>query len=158
MGDNKEFDDSARFWCVLLIVGGEKLLNIEDSSLVILGYQLLPLANSKLMGDNKEFDDWAIFWCVLPIVGGKLQNFEDSSLVILGYQLLPLATSKLIGDSEEFCNSAIFWCILLISGGEKLLYTSHQSEILHSLIFSRTNGARLKDSDGQQIGEMIKRS
>ena len=61
MGDNKEFNDSAIFWGVLLIVGGGKLQNIEDPSLVILGYQLLPLATSKLMGDNKEFNDSAIF-------------------------------------------------------------------------------------------------
>ena len=52
-----------------------KLQNIEDSSLVMLGFQLLPLATSKLMGDNKEFDDLALFLCVLLIVGeGKLQN------------------------------------------------------------------------------------
>ena len=94
MGDNKEFNNSAIFWGVLLIVGGGKLENIEDSSLVILDYQLLPLATSKLMGDNKEFNNSAIFWGVLFIVGrGKLQNIEDSSLVILSYQLLPLATS-----------------------------------------------------------------
>ena len=43
-----------------LLVGG-KLQNIKDSSLVILGYQLLPLATSKLMGDNKDFNDSAIF-------------------------------------------------------------------------------------------------
>ena len=49
MGDNKEFNDSAIFWGVLVIVGGGKLQKIEDSSLVILGYQLLPLATSKLM-------------------------------------------------------------------------------------------------------------
>ena len=56
-----------------------KFHNIEDSSLVIFGYQLLPLATSKLMGDNKEFHDSAIFWCVLLIVGGgKNQNIEDS--------------------------------------------------------------------------------
>ena len=30
----------------------KKLQNIEDPSLVILGYQLLPLDTSKLMGDN----------------------------------------------------------------------------------------------------------
>ena len=70
IGDNKEFNDSAIFWGVLLIVGGGKLQKIEDSSLVILGYQLLPLATSKLMGDNKEFNDSAIFWGVLVIVGG----------------------------------------------------------------------------------------
>ena len=96
MDDNKEFDDWAIFQCVLLIVGGGKLPNIEESSLAILGYQLLPLATSKLMGDNTEFDDSAKFWSVLVIVDrGKLQNIEDSSLVILGYELLPLATSKL---------------------------------------------------------------
>ena len=39
---NKEFDDSAVFWCILLIVGGGKLQNIDGSSLVILEYQLLP--------------------------------------------------------------------------------------------------------------------
>ena len=45
------------FLGVLLIVEGELIQNIEDSSLVILGYQLLLLATSTLMGDNKEFDD-----------------------------------------------------------------------------------------------------
>ena len=70
MGDNKEFNDSAIFWGILLIPGWWKLQNIEDSSLVILGYQLLPLATSKLMGDNKEFNDSAIFWGGLLIVGG----------------------------------------------------------------------------------------
>ena len=67
MGGNKELNDSAIFWHVLLIVGGRKLQNIEDSSLVILGYQLLP---NKLKGDNKGFNDLAIFWGVLLIVGG----------------------------------------------------------------------------------------
>ena len=63
--------------------------------MVILGYQLLPLATSKLMDDNKEFNDSVIFWGVLLIVdGGKLQNFEDASLADLGYQILPLATSQ----------------------------------------------------------------
>ena len=78
MGDHKKFNDSAIFGGVLLIIGGGKLQNIEDSSLVILGYQLLPLATGKLMGDNKEFNDSAIFWGVLLIIGGgKLQNIED---------------------------------------------------------------------------------
>ena len=76
---------------------------------MILGYQLLPIATSKLMGDNKELNDSATFYGVLLIVGGgKPQNIEDSSLVILGYQLLPLATSKLMGDNKEFNDSAIF--------------------------------------------------
>ena len=63
--------------------------------MVVLGYQLLPLATSKLIGDNNEFNDSAIFWGVLLIVGrGKLQNIENASLVDLGYQMLPLATSQ----------------------------------------------------------------
>ena len=95
MGEYKEFNDSAIFWGVLLIVGRGKFQNIEDSSSVILGYQLLPLATSKLMGDNKEFNDSAIFWGVLLMVGlWKLQNIEDSSLIDLGYQMLPLVTSQ----------------------------------------------------------------
>ena len=58
MDDNKEVDDSA-FW-VLLIIGGVKRQNIENPSLVILGYQFLPLATSKWIDDNKEFDDSAL--------------------------------------------------------------------------------------------------
>ena len=89
--------------------------------MVILGYQLLPLATSSLMGDNEEFNDSPIFWGVLLIVGeGKLQNIEDSPLVILGYQLLPIATSKLMGDNKEFNDSTICWGVLLIVGGGKL--------------------------------------
>ena len=49
---NRKFYDSAIFWGVLLIIEGGKIQNIEDSSLVILGYQLFPWATSKLMGDN----------------------------------------------------------------------------------------------------------
>ena len=78
MGDNKEFNDSVIFWGVLLIVGGGKLQNIEDPSLMILGYQLLPLVTNKLMGDNKEFNDSAIFWGVLLIVGGE--NFRTLTI------------------------------------------------------------------------------
>ena len=73
MGDNNQFNDSSTFWGVLLIVGGGNLKNIEDPSLVILAYQLLPLATSKWMVDNKAFNDSSIFWGVLLIVGrGKL--------------------------------------------------------------------------------------
>ena len=87
---------------------------------MILGYQLLTLATSKLMGDNMEFNDSAIFWGVLLIVGReKLQIIEDPSLVILCYHLLLLATSKLMGDNKEFNDLAIFWGVLLIVGGEK---------------------------------------
>ena len=73
MGDNKESNDSAIFWGVLLIDGLGKFQNIEDLSLVIFCYQLLPLVTCKLMGDNKEFNDSVTFWAVLLIVGlGKL--------------------------------------------------------------------------------------
>ena len=90
-------------------MGGKNLQNIEDSSLWFLGYQLLPLATSKLKGDIKEFNDSAIFSGVLFIVGRvKLRIIKDFSLVILGYQLLPIATSKLMGDNKEFNDSAIF--------------------------------------------------
>ena len=78
------------FEVFLLIVGGGKLQNIEDSTLVILGYQLLPLATSKLIGDNKEFNDSAIFWGVLLIVGRE--NFRTLK-IHHWWSLLPLATS-----------------------------------------------------------------
>ena len=66
---NRKFDVLDISWGVVLIVGGGKLQNIEDSLLVILGYQLLPLATNKIMGDNKEFNNSAIFWGVLLIIG-----------------------------------------------------------------------------------------
>ena len=47
MGNNKEFDASHIFWGVLFIIGGEKLMTIEDPSLSAHGYQLLPLATSQ---------------------------------------------------------------------------------------------------------------
>ena len=49
------------FEMLFSLLEGENFRKFEDSSLVILGYQLLPLGTSKLMGDNKEFDDLAIF-------------------------------------------------------------------------------------------------
>ena len=60
-------------------VWGEKLYRTigRSLSLVILGYQLLSLATTKLMGDNKEFNDSAIFWGVLLIVGRE--NFRTLS-------------------------------------------------------------------------------
>ena len=36
-------------------------MTIEDPSLTVLGYQMLPLATSQSMGDNKEFDIKGIF-------------------------------------------------------------------------------------------------
>ena len=50
---NRKSEVLGIFWGVLLIVFREQLQNIEDSSLGILCYQLLPLATSKLMGYNK---------------------------------------------------------------------------------------------------------
>ena len=65
----------------------EQLKKVEDSLLVILCYQLFPLATGKLMGDNKEFDDWAIFWGVWLIVEWeslrKLKIHHWSSLVTI---------------------------------------------------------------------------
>ena len=58
---NRKFDVLGISSGVLLIVGGEKLQSIDNSSLMIIGHQLLPLATSKLMCDNKEFNDSAIF-------------------------------------------------------------------------------------------------
>ena len=46
MDDIKEFNDSAISWGILLMVGLWKLQYIEDTSLVDLGYQMLPLATS----------------------------------------------------------------------------------------------------------------
>ena len=133
MGDNKEFNDSAIFWGVLLIVDRGKLQNIEDSSLVILGYQLLPLATSKLTDDYKEFNDSVICWGVLHIVGGgKLQNIEDSSLVILAYQLLSLAISH---SMQKFNHILMVLPFNLVWDRTVIVHTSHQSEILHSLNF-----------------------
>ena len=36
-------------------------MSIEDPSLSVHGYQLLPLATSQLMGDNRNFDVSCIF-------------------------------------------------------------------------------------------------
>ena len=88
MGDNKEFNDSAIFSGVLFIVGGGKLQNIEDPSFVILGYQLLPLATSKLMGDNEQYNDSAIFSGVLLIVGGG--KTSEHCRFIIGDPWLPI--------------------------------------------------------------------
>ena len=45
-------------------------MSIEDPSLSVHGYQLLPLATSQLMDDSREFDASGIFWGFLLIVGG----------------------------------------------------------------------------------------
>ena len=115
MGGNKEINDWAIFWGVLLIVWGWKLQNIEDSSLVILRYQLLPLATCKLMGDNKEFNDSAIFLrCFAHCLGVKT---SEHWRFIIGHPWLPivaLPTSKLMDDIKEFNDSAIFWGMLLM--------------------------------------------
>ena len=51
-----KFVVSAIFSPVLLIVGRGELTTIEDPSLSVHGYQLLPLATSQLEGNNREFD------------------------------------------------------------------------------------------------------
>ena len=45
MGYNKEFNDSAIFWGVLLIVRGGKLQRNADLSLVILGFPIIAIRN-----------------------------------------------------------------------------------------------------------------
>ena len=61
MDDNREFDVSCIFSPVKHIVGGGELISIEDPSVSVHGYQLLPLATSQLMGDSREFDVLGIF-------------------------------------------------------------------------------------------------
>ena len=61
MNDCKKVHDLAIISGVSLIVREEKPQNIEDSSLVCLGYQLLLPTTNRLMGDNKEFEDSTIF-------------------------------------------------------------------------------------------------
>ena len=39
-------------------------MGIEEPSLSVHGYQLLPLATSQLVADNREFDVSCIFWPV----------------------------------------------------------------------------------------------
>ena len=69
-------------------------MTIEDPSLSVHDYQLLPLATSYLVGDNRKFYGSGIFSSVLLIVcGGKLMTIEYPSLSAHGYQLLLLATS-----------------------------------------------------------------
>ena len=52
VGNNREFDLSDIFWGVLFIIGGGKLMPIEDPLLSAYGYQLLPIATSQSVGDN----------------------------------------------------------------------------------------------------------
>ena len=83
------------FWSALFIVGGGELTTIEDPSLSVHGYQLLPLATSYLVGNNMKIDVSDIFGGVLLIVGGgELVTIEDLSQSVHGYQLLPIATSQ----------------------------------------------------------------
>ena len=95
MVDYGKFDVLGIIWGILLIVGGEELITIEDSLQSAYGYQLLPIVTSYLVGNNREFDVSDIFWGVLFIVcGGELMTIEDPSLNAHAYQLLPLATSQ----------------------------------------------------------------
>ena len=70
-------------------------MTIEDPSLSVHSYQLLPLATSCLVDINREFDVSDIFLGVLFIIGGEeLMTIENLSLSAHGYQLFPLATSQ----------------------------------------------------------------
>ena len=76
-------------------------MTIEDPSLSVHGYQLLPLATSQKVHDNRQFEVWDIFWGVLLIIDrGELMIIEDPSLSAHGYQLLPLATSYLVYNNR----------------------------------------------------------
>ena len=61
MGDNRKLDVLGIFLGVLLVVGEEKLITIEDSLLSAHGYQLLSIATSYLVGNNRKFDVSDIF-------------------------------------------------------------------------------------------------
>ena len=61
MGDNWEFDVSGIFGGVILIVGEEELIIIENPSLSAHGYQLLPLVTSYLVDYNRDFDNSDLF-------------------------------------------------------------------------------------------------
>ena len=47
IGNNREFDVSDIFWCVLFIIDGGELVTIEDPLLSANCYQLLPIATSQ---------------------------------------------------------------------------------------------------------------
>ena len=61
MGYNKKFKVLCIFSPVKLIVGGGELISIEDPSLSVHGYQLLPIGTSQLVGDYREFKVSCIF-------------------------------------------------------------------------------------------------
>ena len=85
MGDNREYDVSTIFGGVFLITGGGKLQNIEDLSLVIHGYQLLPQQPVRCGVITGNFYVSGNFSCALLIVhGGYFQNNEYLSLLTLG--------------------------------------------------------------------------
>ena len=78
MGSDKEFDDSAIVWGVLLIVGIRMLQDIEDSSSIILGYQILfRLATSRLRVIIRKLLFQPYFDVFYVVKGEKLQNIED---------------------------------------------------------------------------------
>ena len=64
------------------------LQNIEDSSLVILGYLLFLLATSKLMDDIQEFNDSMIFEVFYSLLG--CENFRTLKI----HHWFTLATSQ----------------------------------------------------------------
>ena len=98
------------------------LVTIENSSLCVYGYQLLPLATSYFVENNRKFDASGIFWGFLFLVCvGELMAIEDTPLSAHIYQLLLLATSYLVGNNRDFDASGIFWGVLLIVGGGELI-------------------------------------
>ena len=90
-----------------LLVGGEELITIEDPSLSVHGYQLLPLATSQYVVIIGNFMFQAYFQVFNPLLL-LLMTIDDPSLSAHGYQLLPIATSYLVGNNREFDVSGIF--------------------------------------------------
>ena len=56
MDDNRKFNVSGIFLSILLIVNAKYLQNVDDPSVVRLGYLLLALGIYRLMGINRELD------------------------------------------------------------------------------------------------------
>ena len=84
-------------------------MTIEDPSLSVHGYQLLPLATSYLVGNNRYFDVSGIFSGVLLIVGGgELVNIEDPLLSGHLSQLLPVTKSYLVGNDRNLMFQTYF--------------------------------------------------
>ena len=139
VGDNRKFDFSCKHLPVLLIVSWGELITIEDLSLSVRGYQLLPLATSQSVDNNREIHVWGTFWVVSLIVNArKFITIKNLSLNAHSYQLLP-PSNQSVGKNREFDVSGIFWGILLIVYGGELIIIENQSQCLWLPIVAHRN-------------------